>query len=142
EQTLRIDTVDVGVPLANGVVVYGLEPDGRVAIRELTFELAGGRLSTEPFTVDSGALGDLRVVLAAEDVDLSQILALSQIEGLEGTGALSGRVPIRASAGGIELDDGVLAAETNGTLRYTPENLPEFLRGDDVRSRMLREALT
>ena len=27
-------------------------------------------------------------------------------------------------------------------LRYTPSNLPEFLRGDDVRSRMLREVLT
>src|SRR5690606_8269357 len=142
DQTLRIGTLDVGVPLTDGTVVYGLGSDGRVEIQELTFDLAGGRVSTEPFTVDSGALSDLRFVLEAEDVDLSQVLALSQIEGLEGTGALSGRVPIRVSAGGIELDDGVLAAETNGTLRYTPENLPEFLRGDDVRSRMLREALT
>src|SRR5690606_21660789 len=35
-----------------------------------------------------------------------------------------------------------LAAQTDGVLRYTPADLPEFLRGDDVRSRMLREALT
>src|SRR5690606_34188686 len=43
---------------------------------------------------------------------------------------------------GLQLDEGVLAAETDGVLRYTPDDLPAFLRGDDVRSRMLREALT
>lgn len=141
-QTLRIAALDVGVPLTDGVVVYGLEPDGRIAVQKLTFELAGGRVSTEPFTVDSGDPGDLGIVLEAEGVDLSQLLALSRIEGLEGTGALSGRVPVRVSSSGIALGEGFLAAQTNGTLRYTPEDLPEFLRGDDLRSRMLREVLT
>src|SRR5690606_24775390 len=42
----------------------------------------------------------------------------------------------------IRLDEGVLSAETDGVLRYTPNDLPDFLRGDDVRSRMLREVLT
>jgi hypothetical protein len=70
------------------------------------------------------------------------LLVLSRIEGLQGTGALSGQVPIRISDGGVQLDDGVLSAQTDGVLRYTPENPPAFLRGDDTRSMMLRDALT
>jgi hypothetical protein len=142
EQMLRIATLDLGVPLTDGRVTYRLDADGRIVVEHMTFELAGGRLSTEPFIVDSAEPGDIRFVLRAEEVDLSQLLALSRIQGLEGTGALSGRVPVRLSERGVRLDDGVLMAETDGVLRYTPENLPAFLRGDDTRSKMLREALT
>lgn len=141
-QTVTIARVDLGVPLEHGTAVFDLGADGVLAFRRVEFGFAGGRVYAEPFTIDSASLDDIGIVLRAEDVELSQLLALGRIEGLAGTGVLSGRVPVRLIDGGIRLDDGVLAAETDGVLRYTPNDLPDFLRGDDVRSRMLREVLT
>jgi len=142
EQMLSIARVDLGMPLEHGSVVFDLDADGELAFRRVEFSFAGGRLLAEPFTIDSAAAEDIGFVLRAEDVELSHFLALSQIDGLAGTGVLSGSVPVRLADGGIRLDEGVLAAETDGVLRYTPNDLPDFLRGDDVRSRMLREVLT
>jgi hypothetical protein len=70
------------------------------------------------------------------------MLELSKINGVQGTGVLSGSIPIRISDGELRLDDGRLASSTGGTLRYTPTNLPAFLRGNDQRTQMLREVLT
>jgi hypothetical protein len=142
EQRAEIGRIDLGVPLERGVVVYELESGGPLAVSRLAFDLAGGRVYAEPFTVDSAEVNDIGFVLRAEEVELAQMLALSRIEGLQGTGVLSGRIPVRMSDRGLQLDEGILAAETDGVLRYTPENLPAFLQGDDLRSRMLREALT
>ncbi|MBN1240288.1 MAG: YdbH domain-containing protein, partial [Gammaproteobacteria bacterium] len=141
-QTLTIARVDLGMPLEDGVAVFDLADNGRLSVERLDFAFAGGRLFAEPFTVDSVARGDIGFVLRAEDVQLAEFLASSRIEGIAGSGTLSGRMPVRLSDGGIRLDDGVLAAETDGVLRYTPDDLPDFLRGDDVRSKMLREVLT
>ena len=141
-QTATIARVDLGVPLERGSVLFDLAEDGMLVFRHVEFGFAGGRLYAEPFTIDSASLDDIGIVLRAEEIELSQLLALGRIEGLAGTGILSGRVPVRLVDGRIRLDDGVLAAETDGVLRYTPNDFPDFLRGDDVRSRMLREVLT
>lgn len=141
-QTVTVERIDLGMPLERGRAVLDLGADGALDVRRLEFALAGGRLFAEPFTVDSGSLRDIGFVLRAEDVELSHFLAFSGIEGLAGTGVLSGRVPVRLIDGGIRLDEGTLAAETDGVLRYTPSSLPDFLRGEDVRSQMLREVLT
>lgn len=142
EQTVTIARADLGMPLEQGTAVFDLVADGTLAFRRVEFGFAGGRLYAEPFTVDSASLDDIGFVLRAEEVELSHLLALGRIDGLAGTGVLSGRVPVRLIGGGVRLDDGVLAAETDGVLRYTPNELPDFLRGEDVRSRMLREVLT
>src|SRR5690606_30805900 len=141
-QTVTVERLDLGLPLERGSAVLDLGADGALAVRRLEFGFAGGRLFAEPFTVDSGSLRNIGFVLRAEDVELSRFLALSRIEGLAGTGVLSGRVPVRLIDGGIRLDEGMLAAETDGVLRYAPSDLPDFLRGEDVRSQMLREVLT
>ena len=142
EQTVTIARIDLGMPLEQGTAVFDLDSNGVLAVHRLDFGFAGGRLFAEPFTLDSGSPNDIGFVLRAEDVELSHFLALSRIDGLAGTGVLSGRVPVRLIDGGIRLDEGLLSAETDGVLRYTPNDLPDFLRGDDVRSQMLREVLT
>jgi hypothetical protein len=80
--------------------------------------------------------------LNIEGVALSKMLEFSQITGLDGTGTLSGQIPIVLAGREVRLADGRLAAVAPGQLRYTPSQLPTFLRGDGERTKMLREALT
>ena len=141
-QHVGIARVGLGVPLVDGIAVFDLDAGGRLAVQELEFDVAGGRLYAEPFTVDSVAEGDIRFTIGLENLELAQMLELSQIDGLDGTGVLSGSIPVRIADGGVRLDEGRLAAETDGSLRYTPDNLPAFLRGDDERTAILREVLT
>jgi hypothetical protein len=70
------------------------------------------------------------------------MLELSKINGLQGSGVLSGTIPVRISGRNVYLDDGQLVADVDGSLRYTPASPPAFLRGDEQRTQMLREALT
>src|SRR5690606_9682273 len=92
-QSATIERVDLGMPLEDGRLSFALEREGRVAIDQLDFAFAGGRLFAEPFTIDSVTADDIGFVLRAEDVELAEFLASSRIEGLAGSGTLSGRVP-------------------------------------------------
>jgi hypothetical protein len=141
-QQASIESISLGLPLTRGRASYELNPDGLLTILALEFDMAGGHISSEPFTVDSSGVGDTEFALNIEGVALSQMLEFSQITGLEGTGTLSGRIPIALAGRELRLDDGRLAAVAPGQLRYTPSLLPSFLRGDGERTKMLREALT
>ncbi|HMB72049.1 MAG TPA: YdbH domain-containing protein, partial [Gammaproteobacteria bacterium] len=142
EQTAEIAMLSLGMPLENGRVVFDVDAERRIAIHDLAFDIAGGRIHSEAFTLDSADADDIVFRLLVEDVELSQMLELSEINGLQGTGILSGSIPVRIAANEVHLDAGRLAADSRGTLAYTPSDLPAFLRGDDQRTQMLREALT
>jgi len=140
-QELRLAAANIGLLLAEGRMRFALRPGGEVAVDALGFDLAGGRLTADPFMLDLSRIEDTRVVLRAEGVDLAQMVRLSGIDGLDGTGTLTGRLPLALTAEGLRIADGVLAAAGTGVLRYIPDELPDFLRGDDLRTRMLRQAL-
>jgi len=140
-QEARVALLDVGVPLTQGRARFELVPGPALAVRELAFRAAGGRLLAEPFEVDLADPSSLRVGLRAEALELSQVFAISGIDGLQGEGRLSGRVPLALSADGVRMEGGSLDAGRDGVLRYTPEDPPAFLQGEGIRSRMLREVL-
>jgi hypothetical protein len=54
---------------------------------------------------------------------------------------LTGRLPLQYKDGTVQITDGFLKASENGVMHYAPNDLPDFLRGDDLRSQMLRQAL-
>lgn len=141
-QQAVIESISLGLPLTRGRASYELDTDGLLTILALEFEMAGGHISSEAFTVDSSGEGDSEFALNIEGVTLSQMLEFSQITGLDGTGTLSGQIPIAIAGREVRLADGRLAAVAPGQLRYTPSQLPIFLRGDGERTKMLREALT
>lgn len=140
-QIAVIDRVDAGVPLTDGRAAFTLEPDLRLAVRALRFEMAGGTLAAEPFTVDLSDPSTLRLAVRADNVELADVLAISGIEGLSGQGRLSGRIPVALSADGARIEQGSLDAGRDGVVRYTPEELPSFLRSDDLQTQMLRNVL-
>lgn len=140
-QRIEIALIDAGVPLTDGEILFQLQPGPALVVHELRFQMVGGQIMAEPFRVGLSAPLPLRVALRAQQVELSQIFEVSGIGGLRGQGRLSGEIPLVLSPEGLRLEGGRLDTRGDGQLRYTPEEMPAFLRGDGLRRRMLREAL-
>lgn len=139
-QTLYLDAVTAPLPLSDGRLRIDIAGE-RLAVEEVTFNLAGGRVHAAPFIVDLSDLRNIALTLQAEDVRLDGLFRLADIDGLSGEGRLEGRLPLRLDADGAHVEDGLLATTEPGVLRYSPETLPDFLKGDDMRTKMLRQAL-
>jgi hypothetical protein len=60
-------------------------------------------------------------------VDLEQLLTLIGVDGLDGTGRITGTVPVRVRGGKVTVADGLLQAEGPGVLRYHGTALQEQL---------------
>jgi hypothetical protein len=125
-QRIRIDTLDIGIPLRNVSVNLGLAADRRLAVSEARAEWAGGTITAHPFAaaLDDGGKAD--TVLVVSDLDVAKVLALIGIDGLSGTGTLSGHVPLRFTDGTIAVRDAALESG-GGTIAYRPDHPPEAL---------------
>ncbi|WP_201152680.1 intermembrane phospholipid transport protein YdbH family protein, partial [Rhodothalassium salexigens] len=140
-QRVTLALLDMGAPFTDGLVRLDARADGTVRVTDARFRLAGGTLRADPFIVDTADPGTIKATLAADGVSLGQLFQVAGIDGLAGDGTLEGRLPVRLGRDGIGVDEGVLQAATTGVLRYVPDQPPAFLQGDDVRTRMLRQAL-
>jgi hypothetical protein len=121
DQLVSIALLDLGVPLADGIVAWQLQRDGRIALARTRWGFAGGELSAGEFVVDPGRAPTGAVTLRATDVDLGTLFERIQLEGLTGTGRIAGELPLALRDGAIVVRDGVLrASDAGGTIRYAP----------------------
>jgi len=125
-QLVSIGRIGFGLDLLNGLVSGQLRPDGVIAIEKAEWQTLGGRVRTAA-NLDPKATHQV-LVLEAEDLDLAQVLALVDLEGLSGEGRLDGRLPIDRSAEAIEIRGGVISARPGGRLRYKPASSVASLR--------------
>lgn len=105
---------------------FQLHDDGKVDIQDLDIAMAGGIVRTRA-TVEpaDGVEADGSVQLRS--VDLEQLLTLIGVDGLDGTGRITGTVPVRVRGGKVTVTDGLLLAEGPGVLRYHGTALQEQL---------------
>jgi hypothetical protein len=81
-------------------------------------ELFGGRVWTEDavYQVDSA---HNRMDVGVDGLQLSQLLALAGYDAVEGSGRISGLLPLDVSASGVIMERGMLAAKApGGVFRY------------------------
>jgi hypothetical protein len=131
-QRLTIRSIITGVEVTaldlGFSVVEGEDGAPRIALGDMTMNLAGGRITSTGGTIDP-TRGDALIPLVAEDLDLSQIFALIGLEELTGEGRLSGLIPIRITAGGIAIDTANLGATASGFVSYRSESTRQTLAG-------------
>lgn len=141
-QAVAIGGIDVGVPLTDGLIVFGLEDGTRFHVERARWEWAGGEVFADSFSVDPTE-AETRVTLQAEGVELGKVMELIAVEGLAATGRLSGRLPLTVRGTAVAVDGGVLESVGGGHLRYDPRDPPAFLRQDDASgTAILMQALT
>ena len=140
-QWLSANSIDVGLPLTEALVSFQVRRGERLAIEQAEVRWAGGRLRMLPA---SFASGDRRrsLTLEADGLDLEQVLAQFEVQGLEATGTLGGRIPVELEGSGVRVEGGRLQAAGTGRVRYDPADPPAFLGGGgDSGTAVLREAL-
>jgi len=118
-QLISMARVDFGLELASGLVRFALRRDGAIDVEQAEWRFAGGTVRTsgrfEPFAPKH------ELVMTVADVDLAELLALVNLEGLGGTGRLEGRLPLTLEAGRLHISQAELhATEAGGWVRYRP----------------------
>ncbi len=120
KQMLSMAKVEIGLPLKDGLVEFTLRRDGTVAVALVTLHVADGELRAEDVVLDLNAK-QTTVTLQARGLDLTQLLANVDLPGIEGTGEVGGQLPLTRKESSLFVAGGVLhAAESGGTIRYTP----------------------
>jgi hypothetical protein len=112
-----------GLPPAKVSFGGQLTAKSSLRLEQLAVEIAGGKIAAAPFTVDHAAPA-VDTVLAVDHVDIAEITKLLGVDGLKGTGALDGHIPVRFDEGKVSIAAGRLAARAPGTLSYLPHKLP------------------
>jgi hypothetical protein len=119
DQTVSIGRLDFGLELTDGLIRYRVEPGGAISIDSASWNFAGGELTTAS-GIDLQS--DKREAsLLVKGVDLTQLIALMNLEGLSGTGTLEGELPIALVGDEIEIRNAVLRSSGEaGVIRYQP----------------------
>jgi hypothetical protein len=116
---LHLDPLRAGA-LALSLDTRGTAPhDAPIALGPTTLGVVGGTLHVDGLKLDLAARR-ISVPVLVDDVDLAALLALVAVEGLEGSGRIEGTLPVVRENGKLAIDDGLLRATGDGTLRYTP----------------------
>ena len=124
-QVLEAQAVDAGLPFRTVRLVFGFR-DNRLKLAEAGAQLFGGSVKLDPVTL-SLPLQKADFMAQVTDIDLGQALLMANVEGLAGTGRLSGRVPLSYDRGQIIFGETAMKAAEAGTITYQPATLPSFM---------------
>lgn len=112
-QTVRVGRFNPGLPIDDGLIVFGLPGGARIALEEARWPFAGGTLALKP---DVWVIGAPRQDLNVDviDVDLGRFLELARIPDLTVTGVVNGRFPIVVENTIARIEGGRLIAQGGG----------------------------
>ena len=133
-----------GLPPGPLDLQFSLPGSDRLLVDRATLGFSGGALSLAGVTLARDR--PLDTALEVRAVDLGAVLTLIGIDGLSGSGALDGRIPVRVDLAGAAIVGGRLVATGPGVVRYTGAGLPDAVSGADRAARdtlrLVRQALT
>ncbi|MGM0584380.1 MAG: intermembrane phospholipid transport protein YdbH family protein, partial [Pseudomonadota bacterium] len=142
-QRLSARRLIAGVPLSDADLRFSVVP-GRggasIRIRRATAGLAGGEVVLSDATWNTDAAVNAAEV-AVRDVSIERLLRDWRIEGVGGTGRLSGMIPIRVGRNGISVEGGRLEADGPGVVRVNWGGARETLVGAGEQAELAVRAL-
>lgn len=116
-QTITVEGVDMdALQLGNGVVTFEFPGDESLTISKAEFPWFGGALGV--YDATAGFTGEATIPLRATGADLKQIFEYVAIEGLSGSGVISGDLPVIFEGGKARIQNGVFKSDTPGVIRY------------------------
>ncbi len=135
---LTVEQVNPGIPVNSirftgdytGPIANMLE--GQLEVQQARAQFLEGALRIPPGVYDlEGSSGGIPVEV--QDISLDRLMEVYPAEGLEGSGLLSGRIPIGFSSDGVQVAQGRISAEApGGRLRLPAEKLQAMLGGNQA----------
>ncbi len=121
QQTLTVDEIMIGLPLSEGNAKLSLTKNTELTVHATRFNWAGGHIATEPFNVNLANMNLKQMQLNAQEVLLEKLLSNLLERGLNATGNLSGKLPVRFESGNPVITGGSLSTAGGGVVRYKPD---------------------
>jgi len=131
EQTVTVGSIDAGFQLNNGTVGFAINENGSVQIERAVWPFAGGSIFLSSGLIEPGAATQ-ELVLDVEDVDLASLIGLLNLNGVSGTGQVSGRVPVTIRDGNPIITGGQLSTSGPGQLAYIGEGTGAIQEGQSA----------
>ena len=130
----------------NGIINFQVESLRSFLIEKAHFKWCGGAVDTQAMRISQG-IEDYQIIFYCDRLNLARVLGQFGAAAAEGSGTVSGRIPIRYAKGGFSFDDGFLFSTpgAGGKIRLTgteiltagiPPGTPQFTQME-----LAREAL-
>lgn len=141
-QEFRLGSVNPGIPLTNGRLVFDLREGKTLHLDTVTFPFGGGTLAIAPFNWElAGGLPQESVSVEARKIDLSQLVDTLKVPDTSATGTVSGTFPIVFTGNRVLIRDARLKAdEPGGRLSYTGGAV-DAAAGQDANASLAFDAL-
>ncbi|MEK7661496.1 MAG: YdbH domain-containing protein, partial [Pseudomonadota bacterium] len=122
-QIIRVGSFNPGIPILNGVLGFSLPGTNALKIEAASWPFADGDLSIEP-SIWPFNNQDKSLTIKVDNIDIAQLLRLTNIPNLVIDGRMSGILPVKIIENNAEIVGGVLRArEGGGTIKYTGPSL-------------------
>ncbi len=120
--TLSLETLEVGVPIEDIRAHFLVDAaQQQLLLQTVEARVFGGRVWVEDAVYHAGSAHN-RFDVGVDGLHLGQLLALAGYDAVEGSGRISGLLPLDVSATGVVMRRGMLAAKApGGVLRYKAE---------------------
>ena len=142
-QTLRARRIVAAVPFEAPVLRFRFETahgGGRFHIEHAGAGIAGGLLSVTGAVIDSTAEAN-RMTIRLSGIDLGKLMDMLELEGISGSGVLSGAVPLEFRGETVLVTDGLLEAEGPGVLRFRSQPAKRVLAAGGEQAVLLLSVL-
>jgi hypothetical protein len=123
---IRIDLLEIGLPIEDITADYTLKPDAlSVDVENLRMHAFGGVVTADPFTYELESERNT-LLLRVESIDLTELLSLKEFESIQLTGRIAAELPVIIEGNKVSILDGKLTGETpGGVIRYQPDAVPD-----------------
>jgi len=141
-QSLTVRRIDPGVAFENVSLRFQIHPGDplRLGVERGQIGLSGGHVLLRDLLLDPAA-ARLELPLEVVGLDLAKLFRILDIEGLSGSGQLSGRIPITLEGETVTIANGRLAADAPGTLRFESAQARQALAGAGESAELMLRAL-
>ncbi|WP_324743304.1 YdbH domain-containing protein [Tsuneonella sp. CC-YZS046] len=122
DQRLKIASINPGIEVLNGELVFALRPGNIMAIENATWPFMGGTLVMQPASLPMGATETRRFVLQITGLDAGQFVEHMELANISATGTFDGTLPLVFDKDGGHLQGGMLVSRSpGGNVAYVGE---------------------
>ena len=113
-QVATVRTINPGIAVTDGRIVYQTYPGGRILVNSGRWPFAGGALTLDPTFLDFGAPSDRRITFRVDGAAADQFLQQFDFKNLDATGVFDGVLPMIFDDSGGRIENGTLTVRGGG----------------------------
>lgn len=142
ETVQKVEARRIGgvVELQKPSIAFRLDPEDQLYIAHGESGVAGGQMTLDKQTIDL-RMTNHPLTVAFSRLDLASLFGLLNVEGVSGTGVLSGSIPLMISPDSVTVANGKLAAAGPGVLQMRSQAARNALSGAGQDAVMLLDVL-